>query len=108
MRAPKGRLSPQDMQEQQERDFLLLQVNRLHNSVHYDSSSLPDDPAVDAVGFFGSNSLVLCPSFTPRCLLWVLRLGWVCFRTYLSHLNLFCQAYGIVVLHGSNQVYREP
>ena len=48
VRAPKGRPSPQDMQDQRERDRLLLQVNRLHNSVHYDSSSLTDDPAVDA------------------------------------------------------------
>ena len=46
VRAPKGRPSPQDMQEQRERDYLLLQVNSLHNSVHYDSGSLPDDPAV--------------------------------------------------------------
>ena len=37
------------MQEQRERDYLLLQVNRLHNSVHCDSRSLLDDPAVDAV-----------------------------------------------------------
>ena len=44
VRAPKGRPSPQDMQEQRERDHLLLQVNRLHNSVHYDSSLLPDTP----------------------------------------------------------------
>ena len=37
VRAPKGRPSPQDMQDQQERDHLLLQVNRLHNSVYYDT-----------------------------------------------------------------------
>ena len=37
------------MQEQQERDYLLLQVNRLHNSVHYDSTPHSDNPAVDAV-----------------------------------------------------------
>ena len=43
-RAPKGRPSPQDMQDQRERNYLLLQVNRLHNSVHYDSSLLPNNP----------------------------------------------------------------
>ena len=48
LRAPKGRLLPQNMQQQRERNLLLLQVNRPHNSVHYDSSSLPYDPAVDA------------------------------------------------------------
>ena len=39
-RAPKGRPSPQDMQEQRRRDYPPLQVNRLHSSLHYDSSSL--------------------------------------------------------------------
>ena len=34
VRAPKVRPSPQAMQEQRECDYLLLQVNRLHNSVH--------------------------------------------------------------------------
>ena len=37
------------MQEQRERDYLLVQVNRLDNCVHCDSDSLPDDLAVDAV-----------------------------------------------------------
>ena len=49
VRAPERHSSAQDMQEQLERNHLLLQVNRLHNSVHYESSSSPDDPAVDAV-----------------------------------------------------------
>ena len=35
-------------------------------------------------------------------------LDWVGYASYPSHLNLFCQAYGIVVLHGSNQLYTEP
>ena len=28
--------------------------------------------------------------------------------TYSSHLDLVCPAYGIMVFHGYNQVYREP
>ena len=63
-RAPKGRPSPQDIQEQRERDFLLLQVNRLHNSVYYDSSSLPDEPAVDAVQSVCDHYEHCCP-FPP-------------------------------------------
>ena len=61
VRAPKGRPSPQDMQEQRERDYLLLQVNRLHNSVHYVSSSLPDDPVVDAVQSVSDQCEPCCP-----------------------------------------------
>ena len=49
-----------------------------------------------------------CHICTPRCLLWVFRLVWVCFITYLSHFKPFYQVYGIVVLHGSSRVYREP
>ena len=64
MRAPKGRPSPQNMQQQQERDCLLLQVNRLHNSVHYDSSSLPDDPAVVTVQSVSAHCEHCCP-FPP-------------------------------------------
>ena len=65
VRAPKGRPSPQDMQEQRERSYLLLQVNRLHNSVHYDSSSLPDHPAVDAVERVSDHCEPCCPF--PSC-----------------------------------------
>ena len=61
VRTPKGRPSPQDMQEC---DYLLLQVNRLHSSVHYDSSSLPDDPAVDAVQSVSDHCEPCCP-FPP-------------------------------------------
>ena len=64
MRATKGRPSPPDIQEQRERDYLLLQVNRVDNSVHYDSSSLPDDPAVDAVQSVSDHSEHCCP-FPP-------------------------------------------
>ena len=64
VRAPKGLPSPHDMEEQQEHNYLLLQVNRLHNSVHYDSSSLPDDPAVDAVQSVSDDSEHCCP-FSP-------------------------------------------
>ena len=53
------------MQEQQERDYLLLQVNRLHNSVHYDSRLLPDDPAVDAVQSVSDHCEHSCP--LPPC-----------------------------------------
>ena len=49
VKAPKARPSPHHMQEQRECNHLLLQVNRLHNSVHYDSSLLLSNPAVDAV-----------------------------------------------------------
>ena len=52
------------MQEQRERDYLLLQVNRLHNSVHYHSSPLPDDPAVDAVQSVSDHCEHCCP-FPP-------------------------------------------
>ena len=52
------------MQDQRERDYLLLQVNRLHNSVHYDSSLLPDDPAVDAVQSVSDHCERCCP-FPP-------------------------------------------
>ena len=65
VRAPKGSPSPQDMKEQREGDFLLLQVNRLHNSVHYDSSVLPDDPAVDAVQSVSDHCEHCC--FFPPC-----------------------------------------
>ena len=64
VRAPKGRSSPQDMQEQRECDYVLLQVNRLHNSVHYDSSSLPDNPAVNGVES-ASDQYEPCCSFPP-------------------------------------------
>ena len=64
VRAPKGRPSPQDMQEQRERDYLLLQVSSTHNSVHYDSSSLPDDPEVNAVGSTSDHCEPCCP-FRP-------------------------------------------
>ena len=64
VRAPKGPPSSEDMQEQRERDHLLLQVNRLHNSVHYDSSSLPDDPAVNAVQSASDHCERCCP-FPP-------------------------------------------
>ena len=50
VRAPKGCPSPQDMQEQRERNYLLLQVNRLHNTVHYDCSLLPVTSATDCSG----------------------------------------------------------
>ena len=64
MRAPKGRPSPQDLQEQRERDYLLLHVNRVHHSVHYDSSSLSDNPAVDAVQSVSDHCEHCCP-FPP-------------------------------------------
>ena len=43
---------------------MLLQVNGLHNSVHYDSSSLQDDPAVDAVQSVSDHCEPCCP-FPP-------------------------------------------
>ena len=52
------------MQEQRERDSLLLQVNRLHKVVHYESSSLLDDPAVDAVQSVSDHCERCCP-FPP-------------------------------------------
>ena len=52
------------MQEQRERDYLLLQLSRLHNSVHYDGSSLVDDPAVDAVQSMSDHCEHCCP-FPP-------------------------------------------
>ena len=52
------------MQEQRERNYLRLQVNRLHNSVHYDSSSLLDDPAMDAVQSVSDHCAPSCP-FSP-------------------------------------------
>ena len=64
VRAPKERPSPQDMQEQRERSYLLLHLNRLHNSAHCDSSSLPDDPAVDAVNSVSDRCEHSCP-FPP-------------------------------------------
>ena len=64
VRTPKEPLSPQDMQEQRKRDYWLLQVNRLHNSVPYDSSSLPDDPTVDAVQSASDHYDHCCP-FPP-------------------------------------------
>ena len=66
VRAPKGRPTPQGMQEQQERNYLLLQGNRLHNNVHYDSRSLPEDPALDAVQSVSDNCEPCCPF--PSCL----------------------------------------
>ena len=61
------------------------------------------------LGSLGQNPLFFDPhSLQGVCLPWVLRLVWVCLIMYLSHSNPFCQAYGIVVLHGSNQVYTEP
>ena len=65
VRAPKGRPSPKDMQEQRERDHLLFHVNRLHNSLHYNSSSLPDDPAMDALQSVSDHCEHCCP--VPRC-----------------------------------------
>ena len=65
LRAPKGRLSPQRMQDQREPNRLLLQFNRLHNSVHYDSISLPDKPAVDAVHSVSDHCEHCCPF--PSC-----------------------------------------
>ena len=62
VRAPKGRPSPQDMQEQRELHYLLLRVNRLDNNVHYDGSLLPDDPAVDAVQSVADHREPCCPS----------------------------------------------
>ena len=64
VRAPKARPSPQDMQEQRERNYFLLQVNRLHNSVHFECSTLPDDPAVDAMQS-GSDHCEHCCPFPP-------------------------------------------
>ena len=52
------------MQEQRQLDFLLLQVNRLHNSVHYDGSLLPDDHAVNAVKSVADHRELRCP-FQP-------------------------------------------
>ena len=52
------------MQDQRERDHLLLQVNRLHNNVHNDSTLLPDDPAVDAVQSVSDHCEPCCP-FPP-------------------------------------------
>ena len=64
VRGPEGHSSPQDMHEEQERDFLLFQVNSLHNSVHSDSSSLPDDRAVDTVPSV-SDHCAHCRPFPP-------------------------------------------
>ena len=52
------------MQEQRERNHLLLQVNRLHNSVYYDSGSLFDNPTVDAVQSESDHCEPCCP-FPP-------------------------------------------
>ena len=43
---------------------MLLQVNRLHNSVHSDGPSLPDDPTVDAVQS-ASDHCEYCRPFPP-------------------------------------------
>ena len=64
VRVSKVHPSTQDTQEQQKRNYLLLQVNRLHYSVHYDSSLLPDDPAVDAVQSVSDHCEHCCP-FPP-------------------------------------------
>ena len=64
--AANGRPLPQDMQEQRERDYFLLQVMRLHDSVHYDSNSLPDESAVDVVQSVSDHCEHCCPF--PSCL----------------------------------------
>ena len=64
VRAPTGCPSPQDMQEQRERSYVLLQANSLHHSVHYDSSLFPDDPAVNAVQSASDHCKTCCP-FPP-------------------------------------------